>query len=278
MLTEYSIPLILSSNPANGAQNVTQQGSEFTVQLNNPIAIPPGAINCTLEVNSATLVWIMPNISATLENDIFDFIHLATPYQIVIPNGLYSLSDLSLLFSREFVALGLASDLINFTANNATQQVVVTFPYIGTQCDFASSPESVRTVLGFDAVLVPAAPSTANESATSTNRAVFNSITNFLLSCDLVEDGIPTNSTGRNVVADIDINVAPGSVLNYRPRNPVQAPARGLIGHIRNIINVRLTDQDGRPVDTFGEFYSVLIVLKYTVFEKPRLPDGSNYD
>ena len=58
-----------SSDERNGAQNKSQDGSTFSVQLNNPISIPKESIYCTLEVSSATIWNNTPNISSAIGNN-----------------------------------------------------------------------------------------------------------------------------------------------------------------------------------------------------------------
>jgi hypothetical protein len=62
-----------SSDKANGAQNVSSDGSLFNVELYNPISIPKEAIYCTLEITAATIWNVSPNISAAIGNNKLNF-------------------------------------------------------------------------------------------------------------------------------------------------------------------------------------------------------------
>ena len=64
-----------SSDTKTGASNVQKNGSTFTIQLNSPIMIPKGAINCEIGINSAAIWYVNPNISVMLTNN--KFIHRA---------------------------------------------------------------------------------------------------------------------------------------------------------------------------------------------------------
>lgn len=263
MFVEHTFPIIFSSDPANGAYAINSSGNEFSVALNNPIAIPKNAANCTLEVQAANVVWVMPNISEAIGNNLLTFEHEAKTYELTIPDGLYSLPDLISTLSLQFVANGLPSDLIVLDADNSSQRVVIIFTYAGTQIDF-TVPNSINSILGFNSIKYPLfVPSIATESYTGESSAAFNRVSRFLISCDLVQEGIPTNNEGLQVISTIPITVEPGSTLHFTPFNPVRVNARGLIGNPRNVVRIRLYDQQGRTIDTRGEYFDMLIVIRY---------------
>ena len=62
----------------------------------------------------------------------------------------------------------------------------------------------------------------------------------------------------------VPITVSPGSQIVASPYNPLRIDANNLIGATRNRVKFWLTDQAGRAVNTNGEIWSVLIVLRYT--------------
>ena len=101
-----------SSDPTTGAQNVSADVSTFTVQLNRPLTIPANAVDCTVAVVQASVWNTSPNIAAAFGNNVFSFVVAETPYTIVIPDGLYSLSGLNAYLSSQFVNLGLAANAI----------------------------------------------------------------------------------------------------------------------------------------------------------------------
>lgn len=253
---------IFSSSTAVGAENVTDNGSRFTVNLDNPISVPRGSVNCTLEVQQASIWYVSPNISAEIGNNKFYFAQGASNYVITIPDGLYSVSGLNALISRELSNLGLNSDQIILSGDNSTQKTVFTFPYAGTQIDFTQS-DTPREILGFNSRLSPAAPSVAGESDTGDVVAAFNQLNSWLIHSTLANNGIPLNNTGANIIAKVPITVSAGLQENYTPVNPTQTATPELIGNSISSINVWLTDQDNRPIDTFGEIFDVVIVLKW---------------
>jgi hypothetical protein len=175
------------------------------------------------------------------------------------------LTELAATLSREFVELGFPADLLSWGSDNATQKVVLTFNYAGTQIDF-TVPNSVNTILGFAALLYPQfVPSVAGETAVAPNVANFNTLSGYLIAADLVDQGIPINATGQSIIASVPITAKPGSTINYQPFFPIPVNARGLIGNPRSTIIVRLLDQNGDDIDTLGESWSVQIQIKYDI-------------
>lgn len=276
VLVEHEFSIITSSNPANGATGINADENKFTVILNDPIAVPATAINCTIELNSASVWYVQPNISEELKNNDLSFTHLATPYQFTIPDGLYSLSDLNAWLSREFLNATLPEDLFVIIGIDATQKTVITFTYAGTQLDFTPA-NSVAPILGFDAGIYPAAPSVAGESVNSQDTASFNAITNYLISCSLAPDGIPINDIGSNIVATVPITTSPGNLITYQPFNPLKASADNLIGSPINVIDMKITDQNDKDIEMLGEYWNAVLVIRYYLQVNDSRPVRSEY-
>ena len=113
--------------------------------------------------------------------------------------------------------------------------------------------------------LAPRTPQGDNYSESGDNTAAFNRVSSFLIKTDLVSGGIPVNSLADSVIAEVLINAKPGSLINYAPTNPPTVNAMELASHSKNSFSFRLTDQLGRPAQTLGESYSLLIMFRYTV-------------
>ena len=116
-MIEKQISYIFSSNPANGAKNISADGSEFTVTLYDPIAIPAHAKYCTVEVQGANIWYTSPNISVDLDNNVFAFFDGTANQSITIPKGLYDLSQLAKTIATGFKTVsGAVTDFIGTTA------------------------------------------------------------------------------------------------------------------------------------------------------------------
>lgn len=263
MTDTHEIPIIVSSDVAEGAQNKSADGSSFEVNLEDPIRIPTNASSVDIIVQEATIWWVIPNI-ITGVNDTFYIEHLTIPYVAVLPQGLYDLSCLQSATEREVVAAGAPAGLFNFIPDQATQKVVLQINQAGTQIDFTPA-DTFRDILGFDSQLVPVAPSVGFFAQVADNTAAFNTIDFFLIHSDIVPRGIRLNNTYSQTIAQVLIDTPPGSQIVSRPFNPPPSPAWDLIGAIRKRVKFWLTDNNNNLVNTNNENWSARLLIKYTV-------------
>lgn len=265
-LLERTQSFMFNSDSKSGAQNVSADGSQFSVTLNSAIKIPKDALDCTVGVLQSAIWNTSPNISASFLNNNFRFTTTSAPagtYTIVIPDGLYSVAGLNSYLSNQFVNLTLPANLITIGGNTATQKSIVTFLTNGDSIDFTLA-NSVNTVLGFAAAVITA-PS-ANYSFFSTNTASFNRVNSYIIASNLVSAGIPVNNTSRGVIATVPISVVPGSQINYSPQNVVWFDANDMIGTQRTNLDFSLLDQDLRATPTGGNTYSFTVMIKYHMY------------
>jgi len=254
-----------SSDSKTGASNIGNNGSTFSVALNSPIQIPKGSIDCEIGINSAAIWYVNPNVSLQLTNNAFRFTTSAAPagtYTITFPDGLYSLDGLNATLSNAIVNLGLPANLFVLSGDDATQSTIITILTSGDSIDFTIA-NSLRTVLGFNSA-VYTAPS-ANYNLYSPNPAAFNADNSYLISSDIVPDGIPINNQSFGVLVNVPITATPGSQILYAPSNIVWSDANSLIGQTKQFLNFRLTNQSLVPVNTVGETYQFTLVLRWSM-------------
>ncbi len=262
---EYRLPFIFSSSPEAGALNISPKGSSFEVLLDNPIVIPRQAKNCYITVQNATAWWNIYNIEEGVNDQIsvtyFDGL-ISVTVVLTIDAGLYDLDHLSAEIQRELNANGLPSDLFQLIPDQASQKTVIQFNTAGVQVDL-SIPRNFSTILGFDERLVPALLTTGVQFEKSDNIANFNTVDYLLIHSDLVSRGIQINGIYNNTIAQLLIDVAPGSQIVSKDFNIPQIPANELIGEKRRNLRFWLTDQDNNLVDTNGELFSVRLIIHY---------------
>lgn len=263
-MTTYEIPIIASSSVAAGASNVSDNGSTFEIRLQQPIIMPQNLANCTVQVDEATVWWTIPNISAVLGNNKFYLLYNAVNYLITIPNGLYGVSDLNNALDREILSAVGVAGLVNLAPDNATQRVEITLNDATMQIDFTPA-DTFRDVIGFNSQLVPPAPTTDVYTQLGDNTANFNTIDYFLIHSDIVDQGIRVNDRFNQTIAQILIDVSPGSQIVSREFNPSKSDALRLAGTTIDRIKFWLTDQDNNLVDTNGESYSCRLIIKYSL-------------
>ena len=263
------ISCAFSSDPAQGALNVHNNGSSFTVALNKPISIPAAAVSCTVDVIQSNIWFVTPNISADLKNNNFYFSSAVTnpgSYHIVIPDGLYSLEDLNTTLGREFANLGFASNIIVLTGDGPTSRSILSFTIAGLEADFTQA-NTIRSVLGFNARTSPATPpSAAGQSDYSDLPASFNQTNNFYIRSSLIAgDGLPINNEAAGIIASVPIDVAPGQQIIYQPQSPIDVDAASIIGRPIQSISFDLLDDQFQPINTVGETWSVILHIHYSI-------------
>ena len=277
VIVDKQLCYTFSSNTSTGAQNIQNNGASFSVALNSPIYIPKGTVDCTVEVLQAAVWNTSPNIAVEFGNYRLRFTYNENVYGFVIPDGLYSLTDLNTTISRLLANAGLASNLFILSGDQSTQKTVITYSVSGVRIDF-TNPDSIRTVLGFDARLSPVGGiSAAGQSDFSDNTAVFNRINSFFVRSSMVNNGLPLNNVGSGIIAAIPITAAPGSQINYAPTIPIAVDASDLPGTTLQFISFDLLDQELRYVNTVGEDWSITLAIKYkillTIENLPMLPN-----
>lgn len=262
-MNSRSFPVLLSSDPKAGSVNLSADGSSFTVVLYEPIFFPINVKYVTCEVQGATIWNTSPNISSALNNDTFTYNDGTGDITLTIPKGLYDLAGFQnaiyTLINNVPAALP-ANQLFIFSGNAATQKVVIQFPSGTGSINWGLS--TVRSILGFEITSPTTAP--AGQTITAPNVAGFNQTTSFLLHCDIVRNGIPVNTIYDSICANVFIDVLPGSLINYQPQAPVQIDCSHLIGARISTLNCRLTNQDNVISDTNGEYYTFMLIFRYS--------------
>ena len=265
VLLEKTFSYIFNSDPISGAQQLSSDGSSFTVTLNTPISIPKSAVDATAGVLQASIWNTSPNISPQFNNNVFTFTTTQAPagtYSLNIPSGLYSIEGLNTYFSSQFVNLGFSSNLISIGGDFATQTSILTFEFMGDSVNF-TIPNSVRTVLGFNSQILTS-PSD-NFSFYSENTAAFNRNNSYVIASNLVSQGIPVNNQSAGIITTVPIDKPPGSQIVYQPQNVIWFDICELIGNSKLNMTFRLLNQDLMATPTSGDYWSFVILIKYDI-------------
>jgi hypothetical protein len=193
--------------------------------------------------------------------------------ELEFPDGLYSVTALNSQLSLLLVNAGFSPDYLSITGDDATQRTVITYGAADIAVVFTGG-DTFREILGFDDVPYPLSTA-AGQSIPGQNVANFNTLNSYLISSDLVSQGIPVNATGASILAQVPISARPGSLIVYQPRNPSRTDLTELIGLPRSSFRIWLTNQVGEYIDTNSEDYSIVVVIRY-VMPIVRGAAGSN--
>jgi len=275
MNIEEEISFLVSSDPNQGAINVSSDGSQFEIQLDDPIEIPKDALNVNVSVEEATVWWTVPNIITGVNDTFYVYgddnqgVPVPQLFTVTIAQGLYDLTGLnnslhSALESagaRVLDGSGNPLPLISFSADTATQKVLARFNYTNVYIDF-SQAQTPYEILGFNPIQYGAYVG-APLNVLAPNVAAFNQVNYFLIASDLVQRGIRFNNRYNQIISQVLIDVSPGSQIVSTPFNPPKSKANELAGTKRTNMRFRLTDDQFRPVNTNSEYFTARIVIKY---------------
>ncbi len=267
---EYKLPLLFSSDPRTGAENVSPTGGSFSVTLETPISIPREAHNCYITVQEATAWWTIYNIQEGINDQIsvtYDDGGGGGPvtHTLTLEAGLYDLNGLSAEIGRELNGVGFPSDLFVLIPDTAAQKTVIQFNNALTRLDLTIA-RNFSFIIGFEPRLVPlSGPTSGVQYDKGDFQANFNTIDYLTITSDLVSRGLSTNGKIYGVISQILIDVAPGSQILSVPFNPPEIPSPELIGETRKRISFRLTDNINQQVNTQGEFFTCRLVIHYSM-------------
>ena len=123
---------LFSSDPNEGAYNVSSDGSRFSVSFNPALRFNQNATRIRLELLECELYYTSPNILNNVNNRLdlsYEDIHgVVRIYNIVIPEGLYTLENLNDEIIRLLGTQGGQTNppLISFTPNSSNSRVIMT--------------------------------------------------------------------------------------------------------------------------------------------------------
>jgi hypothetical protein len=190
--------------------------------------------------------------------------NIITNYVITIAQGLYDLNGINQAILRELENAGAKVDpnpLISFSPDEPTQKVEMRINYSTVSVDFTPT-DTPREILGF-ASAVYGPYNQIPISILAPNVAQFNQVNYFLIHSDLTSKGIRFNNNYNQTIAQVLIDVSPGSQIVSRPYNPARIQVPDLAGSKRNVLRLWLTDDRDRRVNTNGEFWNCRLVLRY---------------
>ena len=266
MSTNYNkeIALFVSSDPELGATNISTGGDFWTTQFDKPLIFPSRekSSNYTVSLHSGTIWWNARNV--TTANNKLDVIVGLTNDQIVLEPGLYGITEISNAVANFLVNNGHTGNEISFVGDAATQKVITTLNAVGV---VAPGVQITFPVGGFgdlmgipDGTIYPLTPPNPNQYVTdpsvenflADNIANFSAISSFFFHTDLVQNGIPSGNKSSQAIANIQINVQPGSLISNSPNVLLPINADNLAGTTVNQASFWVTSQTGERGLDFG--------------------------
>jgi hypothetical protein len=270
---QQEIPLIVSSDPTSGSTNLSSDGSSFTVNVTNQacLSVPRDAVNVQMGVSKALIYNVSPNVfaSGSRQNNKFKItlnLPPVTIFEVTLPEGLYSIDDIQ-TFMVSFMAniTAALANAVVFSAIPSSGHVNIASTNAAFQLiDFQSNVVYQRfgMLLGFNPITY--AFSSAGFNNTSPDVATLNSVNSYLLTSSLIPNGMPVNGAFSGVLAQIPIDVPPGSQIIYRPPTVDMFDASQLAGASVSQFSIALRADNGSEV-TMGEYFSATLRITYMV-------------
>ena len=263
-ISEFS--LIASSDPSNGATLKSNDGSEFTLFYDNVINIPGGDHGYNyvdIAVWSSSIWYNFPNIVNGVNSE-FRLTINAVDFDVSLPTGLYTLTDLNESLKREIDILGGDSSVFQLSADEPTERVNIFLA--GTvadpvQIDF-TVPNSIRTILGYNSQLLPLLPTTIDFNQLGDVEAEFNQINSVLLHTDLVDSGVRVGRNFSSVVGQVFLTTQPNFQQITQPTSLQWVPSNSLLGQSRSQARFWITDEKNRPLNTRSENWDINLIIR----------------
>jgi hypothetical protein len=236
---------ILGPDPNNKA--------EFSVRFDEPLTLPPHGIDCTLQTDEVIVTNNNPNLTEPS-----DFTYDGVTY--TIPVGLWSVSELE---DEMNFLIGATDTDIKLTGVQAIGKVRI---YSKLVLDFPGGVSNqLVTLLGLTIGQLPIA---AADTILGNNIAQFNVQDSYVVSTDLVSNGIRFNNDYAQVISVVHITTGAGGLIVFTPVQPAIIPTPELLGVTKSRIEMRLLKNDLTPVDTRETNWSARVRVRWKEMRK----------
>ena len=286
---ERETSLITTNSSEFGATNVNAGYSKWQGEYPGGITFPANSKNLTLDCPQASLwysSWLIGETKNTFRWTILASAYglpLGIVWDIVVPPGLWSLSDLNTYIKAQMqinVNNPIVESFFDIIGQPATGKCQVRFNTAATgddlRFDFTNLDTSMAELLGFvDAAgagmmirnwtaLWPAGGYGAPIYTTGGRTAQFDELGSYLLQTSLCGGrGLPVNNIAGNVVAQIIPDVEAGAQILYRPPQPPKIDVQHLAGKTINTIHFQLTSEKGRELTFNSEVSTFLLRFQW---------------
>ena len=252
--------IICSSSTDLGAVNRTPDGSTFTIQLKKPIEIN-GKKMGLIFAKDATVWFNTPNLVSGTNSELY--LDIATvKYTLSFDSGLYSFSTLNSQLEVLLANQGI-SGAITFIPNTSTQKVGIKFNIANVTVEFNGKTDTIGKIIGFTDNLDKTA--TIGQTVYGNTTADFAVLQYYLITCDLLKNGIPINNVNRAILVRVvpPVGTKVGSQIFHQPINPSKIRDDTILGRSIDSMRFSLLNQNGVEINTLGEDFTVTVAFEY---------------
>ena len=212
------MPITLFIDNTSGTYTkVNQLGNQVLINLNPGVHLEKEK-SYVLRVISAQIPYCFSNVFTDVNDKIY-YTYKGVSYQMIFPQGIYSLSAINDEMSRQTNDNNNAPYILGVQGDVANSSVYLVFneSTVTVNCNHS---DSLLIKLGFPMSAGPIGPFAEQGTQYSLgNPAFLNSTSSILMSCDACE-GSYKNGTSSSIVASMIINTTPFATIEYEPFNP----------------------------------------------------------
>lgn len=242
---------------------VSQGSGDFTVQYGQALRLANINTNeWDVALIKAFLWYSYHNVSSNYGNNIIRYsLDSGATWEanIIIPNGIYSVSDINTYMQAEMATRGhfgsgtgpggIDEYYITLAPNFNTLKVEVTL--VGLyQIDFSAG--SINELLGFNSVVITSSQSASNPAD------ITRGVNALQINTSITESGWSNEFSGNTLFTFIP-DSAPGSNIQVTPNPAIYLPINT---HLIERIRMWVTDQNNRPISFEGENVTYLLHLR----------------
>lgn len=204
------------------------------------------------------------NISVALANNTFfytDDLLDPTKYSVVIPDGSYSVSDLSNAINLGVINNAHPDGLITLIPDFSSNKVIFSISLPNWQINFSAGSPYILLGTTLDQAIPALALTVGPYSEMATNVATFNDITNLYLHTSLTNSA-SFSGTNSDVIASIIPTASIGSIQSEKEYNLVWINADNLAGSQVSQISIYVTNQSGARVRLQDHFSCTIVIAR----------------
>jgi hypothetical protein len=266
-MNSHELNLIVDTT---GAENVSDDGSTIEIEIaSGGLGIPHFAKNIKVSLVRAAITYNYPNVfsSGPKKNNTFRFDArrnngIVNSYDIEIEEGLYDFTEFSIAIVDKIVEAGGPINLLQFEGNEPEEKVIIKPDFIEyNQFTFYfDDMDCICKLIGFTGTIV------ATDNVKGTLRPAFNTIKHYVISSNLVQNGITINGRTQPVLDFIGITVANNKEELFSPAFLRSIACPHLAGNSNNRWSFSLLDNSLNRVSTRGETFSLLVMIKWDTY------------
>jgi hypothetical protein len=259
-MSRTTVTLSFNSAAPNARSNPGSPGETFTVAM-SPLTLSPN-VRYGVRLVQAQFSYAFPNVAST--NNTFVYTKDALDYTVTIPDGLFTLDDLSQEINHQMALLthgGIGSPVFSLGGSNATSIVglYTNAGHTGYRVRWDLSTLGAE-LLGFPVTMPLLAENTGVRIEWAPMEASMTlGVDTLVISASGLASGTYTNGTPGPSLCHIPLaGVVPNSFHAYVPRQPTHA---ALANHVFSEVTLSMSDGLGRPLSCRGLAWGVTIAI-----------------